>query len=189
MGRPKSWQEMREWIKDLLVRKTGAGIEEWNARVADSGIDNEPDLRGWLEERGVEGYSQMLLVMERFGYPDFLTASADELVDGQYADRPELRGIYERLVSLGAGIGAGVQTRKTYVTLTTDRRKFALIKPSTKQRLDLGLRLEGQQPGGRLESAKVLGDEAMTVRIPLTSEDDVDDEVGELLARAYRANL
>jgi len=25
----------------------------------------------------------MLLVMERFGYPDFLLASADELIDGQ----------------------------------------------------------------------------------------------------------
>lgn len=34
------------------------------------------------------GYARSLLVMERFGYPDFLRASGDELIDGQYADRP-----------------------------------------------------------------------------------------------------
>ena len=44
-----------------------------------------------LVGRTSSGYPQMLLVMERFGYPDFLLASADELIDGQYADRPELR--------------------------------------------------------------------------------------------------
>lgn len=180
---------MRVWIMDLLQRKTGAGLDEWNARVRETGIDTEPELRTWLKDEGVEGYSQMLLVMERFGYPDFLTASADELVDGQYADRADLRPIYDRLIALGTGLGASVQTRKTYVTLTTDRRKFAQIKPTTRKRVDLGLRLEDAAPGGRLESAKVLGDDAMTVRVPLTSADEVDDEIGELLARAYDQNL
>jgi hypothetical protein len=31
----------------------------------------------------------MLLVMERFGYPEYLLASADALLAGQYADRPQ----------------------------------------------------------------------------------------------------
>lgn len=188
MSKPKSWQEMRTWIVELLERNTGEGVEAWNARVRDTGLAGEPELRGWLKEQGVEGYAQMLLVMERFGYPDFLTASADELVDGQYADREELREIYDRLVALGTGLGAGVQTRKTYVTLTTDRRKFAQIKPTTKSRVDLGLRLDGVQPGGRLASAKLLNDDAMTVRVPLTRPDEVDDEVGALLAQAYEQN-
>lgn len=179
---------MRAWIMDLLQRKTGTGLDDWNSRVRDTGIDNEPELRAWLKEHAVEGYSQMLLVMERFGYPDFLTASADELVDGQYADRADLRPIYDRLVTLGTSLGAGVQARKTYVTLTTDRRKFAQIKPTTKKRVDLGLRLPDAQPGGRLESAKLLNDEAMTVRVQLSRAEDVDDEIGELLARAYQQN-
>jgi hypothetical protein len=36
------------------------------------------------------GYAQSLLVMECFGYPAFFLASADELIEGQYADRPQL---------------------------------------------------------------------------------------------------
>lgn len=189
MSKPKSWQEMRVWIIDLLERRTGAGLDEWNARVADSGAETEPELREWLKGQGIEGYSQMLLVMERFGYPEFLTATADELIEGQYADRPELRPILDRLLALGTGLGAGVQARKTYVTLTTDRRKFAQIKATTKRRVDVGLRLDGVGPGGRFESAKLLGDDAMTVRIPLTDPDEVDDEVGTWLARAFEENV
>jgi hypothetical protein len=29
-------------------------------------------------------YAQALLVMERFGYPNFFRATADELINGQY---------------------------------------------------------------------------------------------------------
>jgi hypothetical protein len=39
----------------------------------------------------------MLRVMKRFGYPDFLLATSDELVDGQYADRLQLRPVCDRL--------------------------------------------------------------------------------------------
>ena len=42
-------------------------------------MKDEAALRAWLNERGVTGYGQSLLVMERFGYPDFLRADADEL--------------------------------------------------------------------------------------------------------------
>jgi len=41
-----------------------------------------------VESQGVTGDAQALLVWERFGHPDFLTAGADELIAGQYADRP-----------------------------------------------------------------------------------------------------
>ncbi|MQA88601.1 MAG: hypothetical protein GEV03_29325 [Streptosporangiales bacterium] len=181
---------MVEWSAGLLERRTGAGVAEWNRRVRDTGIGNEQELRAWLAERDVTGYAQMVLVMERFGYPDFLLATADELVDGQYADRPGLRPILDRVLAVAADVGeVQVQARKTYVTLATPRRQFALVKPTTKRRVDLGLRLEGQQPGGRLESGKLLGSDVMTVRIPLQTVDDVDDEVVDWLRRGYAANV
>jgi hypothetical protein len=48
----------------------------------------------------------MVLVMERFGYPDYLLAAADELIDGQYADRPGRRR-RRRPLRQGAQPGAG----------------------------------------------------------------------------------
>src|SRR5438309_11722301 len=69
----------------------GEGVATWNRRIKKEGLDDEKSLRAWLTKQGVFGYAQTFLVMERFGYPDFMTATADELIDGQYADRPQLR--------------------------------------------------------------------------------------------------
>jgi hypothetical protein len=90
----RTWEEMRTSIAERLVRQTGHDVAWWNDHVAQqTGLDDEPALRKWLDGEGVGGYQQMLLVMERFGYPDYLLASADELIEGQHADRPELRPI------------------------------------------------------------------------------------------------
>lgn len=186
---PRTWQGMREWWARLLQDRTGEPLEAWNARIRERGFGDEAALRSWLSEQGVTGYPQMLLVMERFGYPDFLVADADELIDGQYADRPHLRPILDAILALAPTLGeVAAQARKTYVTLVSPRRTFAVVKPATKRRVDLGLRLDGVKPSGRLEAAKDLGNERIHVRIGLASPEDVDDEVVALLRRAYQSN-
>src|SRR5215216_3075408 len=91
----RDWQENRAmWVR-VLEKQTGKKLDYWNQLVRETSITDENDLRTWLTERGVTGYAQTLLVMERFGYPDFLTATADELIARQYADRSHLRAIYE----------------------------------------------------------------------------------------------
>ena len=184
----RDWQRNKDmWVR-LLQESTGEDLEAWNERVAREGLPDEQSLRAWLTQQGVTGYAQTLLVMERFGYPDFLLASASELIDGQYEDRPGLRPIFDAIVDAALEFGEVVtQARKTYVSLVTPRRTFARIQPTTKTRLDLGLRLEGQQPGGRLQPSTI--QETMKLQIGLTSADQVDDEVLRWLRRAYDENL
>ncbi|NUT97198.1 MAG: hypothetical protein HOY78_34775 [Saccharothrix sp.] len=190
MVQVENWREMVDWSADLLVRSTGEGVPEWNRRVLESGVASEPELRDWLRAQHVTGYAQMLLVMERFGYPDFTTASSDELVDRQYADRPELRPILDRLLAEAALLGPlHVQARKTYVALVSPRRTFAIVKATTRTRVDLGLRLAGHEPEGRLEGAASLGNDAITVRVGISSADDIDDETLAWLRHAYTSNL
>ncbi|MGB6454650.1 MAG: hypothetical protein WBH47_09180 [Streptosporangiaceae bacterium] len=43
-----------------------------------------------------------------------------------------------------------VQARTTYTALLTPRRTFAAVRPTTRTRTDLVLRLDGATPGGRL---------------------------------------
>ncbi len=65
-----------------------------------------------------------------------------------------------------------IQTRKTYVPLVTPRWTFARVQPTTRQRVDLGLRLEGLQPAGRLLPSKIHA--TMPLQISLTgAEGDV----------------
>ena len=116
-----------------------------------------------------------------------VTAEADELIAGQYADRPQLRPVFDAVLAALPTVGpATVQARKTMVSLITPRRAFAVIQATTRSRVDLGLRLEHERPGGRLLAARDLG--AATVRIPLTRPEDVDAEVLGWLRRAYTEN-
>jgi hypothetical protein len=151
MGQIRDWAAMREMCARLLKERTGEDVDAWSQRIRRADLNDERALRAWLGAKGITGYAQRLLVMERFGYPDFLLASADELVDGQYRDRPQLRPIYDAIVAVAAGLGEiVVQTRKTYVSLVSPRRTFARIQPTTKSRVDLALRLEGHKPGRTL---------------------------------------
>lgn len=183
----RSWKEMRDHAARLLYSRTGQDVATWNRRAAVVGLPDEQALRAWLDSQGVTGYGQALLVWERFGYPDFLTAEAAELIAGQYTDRPQLRPVLDAVLAALPTVGpATVQARKTLISLVTPRRIFAVIQATTKSRVDLGLRLDHQSPGGRLLPARDLG--AATVRIPLTRPEDVDAEVLGWLRRAYREN-
>lgn len=187
MPKAQDWQRNRAmWVR-ILEERTGESLETWNTRIRKAGLKDEKSLEKWLTERGVTGYARSLLVMERFGYPDFLTASADELIDGQYADRPQLRPIYDAIVDATSALGSvTLQARKTYVSLVTPRRTFARVQPTTKTRVDLGLRLEGVKPGGRLTSSRI--HETMPLQISLASRDEVDAEVVKWMHRAYEEN-
>jgi hypothetical protein len=193
----KDWREMHEWSAQLLRRQTGQTVEEWNERIRESGISTRDDLQLWLVRHDINGYAQQLLIMERFGYPDFMVKSAEELVEDQFADRRHLRPVFDEVIGAGVGIAqqgqVEVQARKTFVTLRTRRRKFAMVKATTRTRIDLGLRIVDLTHGhprsvDRLQSAKVLRDDAMTHRIPLSRLEDVDDEVCYWLALAYEQN-
>jgi hypothetical protein len=168
----------------LLKERTGEDVDVWNRRVKKESFNDKKALRAWLTKQGVTGYAQSLLVMERFGYPDFLLASADELVEGQYGDRPHLRPILDAILDAAAGLGeVTIQARKTYVSLVSSRRTFARVQPTTKNRVDLGLRLDGQKPGGRLQPSKI--HDTMRLQISFTTRDEVDSEALDWLQQAY----
>src|SRR4030095_4606777 len=123
------WQRNREmWIR-LLKKQTGGGVAEWNRRVGKQRLHNERSLRAWLTRQKVTGYAQSLLVMEQFGYPDLVLATADQLIEQQYGDRPHLRPIYDAIIRAATRCGdIVIQARKTYVSLVSPRRTFARVQ-------------------------------------------------------------
>ena len=73
-------------------------LERADRRVPPENRADEQALRKWLSAEGVTGYAQALLVWEAFGYPGFLVADAEELIDKQYADRPQLRPVFDAVL-------------------------------------------------------------------------------------------
>src|SRR5262245_29287071 len=99
------WLRNRDmWIR-ILEKQTGKGVDAWKSRIASQRLRTESRLRAWLSNQGVTGYAQSLLVMEQFGYPDFVVATADELIEQQYADRLDLRPIYDAIIETAEKVG------------------------------------------------------------------------------------
>jgi hypothetical protein len=187
MTQTRDWQRNRDMWVGVLERQTGEGVDVWKRRIGKQRIADERGLRAWLTKQGVTGYAQSLLVMERFGYPDFVLATADQLIAQQYADRPNLRPIYDAIVAAATRCGdVIIQARKTYVSLVTPRRTFARVQPTTRTRIDLGLRLDKRRPGGRLQPSKI--HETMRLQVGVTTVDEVDSEVKKWLQQAYAEN-
>ena len=107
-----------------------------------------------------------------------LPPDAVRLIEGQYADRSHLRPILDAVLAAGLALGpVTVEPRRTLVSLATPRRIFAVVQARTKNRVDLGLRLDvpdGPARGSRLLPARDLG--AATVRIALPEPAELDDE-------------
>lgn len=187
MTQTRDWRRNRDmWVR-VLERQTGVGVEQWTSRIQQAKLPDEAAVRAWLSREGVKGYAQTLLIMEQFGYPDFLLASADDLIERQYADRRHLRPIFDALITAARALeNVAIQTRKTYVSLVTPVRTFARIVPATKTRIDLGLRIDGKKPGGRLVPSTI--HETMKLQISLTSLAEVDDEVMHWLGKAHERN-
>src|SRR2546425_10938272 len=100
---------MKDMSARLLKERTGEGVETWNRRIQRERLDDEESLRLWLTKQGGTGYAQSLLVMERFGYPGFFLSTADELIDGQYAEPAQLRPVFYALIGAAAGVVPGHQ--------------------------------------------------------------------------------
>lgn len=188
MAEMKSWLGMIDSNRKLLERKTGLDAGAWAERARGQGITSREALFSWLKAQGVAGYSAMAIEWELFGYPEYFLRSADELYESQYADRPNLRPIADRLLEWAlTADGVEIQLRKTYASLQTGRRKFAQISPTNKTTVDLFFRVDiPDEP--RLEPAKVR-DDPFNRRIRLRTERDVDDAVFRALAIARDESL
>ncbi len=118
---------------------------------------------------------------------DYVVASAEELLEAQYANRPKRRPVFDALINAAVDLGEVIiQTRKTNVSLITPRRTFARIKATTRSRIDLGLRVEGQAASERLQPSRI--HETTPLQISLTRPDEVDSEVLAWLRRPYEQN-
>lgn len=186
-GKTRDWSHNRDmWIR-VLENKTGKGLNHWNARIKNQKFTDIGSLKDWLAQEGVIGYARQLLVMETFGYPNFVTTSADKLIDSQYADRAHLRSIYDAIINATRDLGEFVvQARQGFVSLVTPRRTFARIQATTKNRVDLGLRIEGTKPAGRLQPSRI--HETMKFQISFTKPEEVDAEALRWLKQAYDQN-
>ena len=171
-----------------LVEKTGKSMDEWKALLTSAALEKHGQMVNLLKkEHGVtHGFANLIVHEFRSGAAS-APAQPDDLLEAQYKGKETLRPLYDSLAEAVGAFGSDVDVspRKTYVTL---RRKtqFAIFKPSTKTRLDVGIKLKGVDPEGRLEASGPFGD-MVTHRVRVTDPSEVDKELIGWLRQAYEA--
>jgi Domain of unknown function (DUF5655) len=168
----------------MIRELPGRPVEEWIAMLP-AGTHRE--RKAFLMEKGLSSnHAGAVLWWEKNGAA--IEAGGGELIDRQYSGGKEaLRPIYERVAEVIAGLeGVEVGPRGTYVSFGRPQQ-FALVQPSTKTRVDLGLRLPGARAGDRLREAGSFGSGNITHRVALAAPEDVDAELEGWLRDAYEA--
>ena len=103
------------------------------------------------------------------------------------AAKRKLRPIYDALLKLGLKTGKEAKACPCQTIVPLYRNHvFAQIKPTTQTRIDMGFALGDMKPTGRLiDTGGFAKKDRITHRIPITSLDDIDDEVKHWLKVAY----
>ncbi len=177
--------------KRNIVERTGKTYEDWVEILRRDGPAEEEQQRGWLKTKGLTNNYAGWVVDGAAGRGiDSYDPDAD--VEAQYAGKKAvLRPIYDELLKLALALGGDVMACPCATIVPLYRKNvFAQIKPATNSRVDLGFCLRGVPAEGRLidTGGQAKGDR-ITHRIPISSVDEIDDEVKSWLRRAYESAL
>ncbi|MEE2692451.1 MAG: DUF4287 domain-containing protein [Pseudomonadota bacterium] len=166
--------------------KTGKTLSEWVAIAGKSGKHKHGEIVSCLKtEHGLtHGYANMVAHTVLKSDAGSMSKTTD-LVAAQYAgDKAALKPIYDAVIKAVESFGdVEIAPKKTYVSLRRSKQ-FALVQPSTKTRLDLGINLKGEPPKGRLEASGSFN-AMVSHRVKLEKPADFDKEVKTWLKAAY----
>jgi len=144
-----------------LLEKTGKPLSHWIKIVKASKIEKHKAIIDFLKAEHGFTYGFANFVSLKARAADAGSIDDADLLATQYKGKEKLKPIYEKLLS-----------------------EFALIKPATKTRIDLGLKIKDKAITGRLEKSGPFG--AMcTHRVQLTEVTQVDKELVGWLKEAY----
>lgn len=184
----KSPEEMLESMIRNLAEKTGKTLPQWLKITKAARLSKHGELVKFLKsEHGVtHGYANLIARKTLQG--DAKAPASGDLVAAQYAgDKAPLRPIYDALIAAVKKFGSDivVAPKKTYVSLRRSKQ-FALIQPSTKTRVDVGINIKGKKPTDRLEASGSFN-AMVSHRVRVGDKKEVDEDLIGWLKEAYGA--
>ena len=168
-----------------IEKATGKKFDYWVSIVKKSKSEKHGELINMLksEYKITHGYANMIVHAAKGGFET--VKDTDTLITQQYKGKENLKPWYDKIVKEINKFGKDVEIspKKTYVSLVR-KRQFALIQPSAKTRLDIGLNLKGEPASGIAEAGRSWN--AMcTHRIRIEDEKTIGKDLFILLKKAY----
>lgn len=171
---------------DNIKIKFGKSLEGWIKILRKEKLEKHAEILKFLKEKHGFSHGYANLVSMKFRKADAGSVDNDEdLITDQYKGKENLKPIYDKIITEISKFGNDIEIapKKAAVSLRR-KRQFALVQPSTKTRIDLGLKLKDKMIQGRLENSGPFGT-MCTHRVKLSDQNEVEKEVISWLKEAY----
>ncbi len=173
-----------------IQSKTGQSLEELGKIAQASGLTKHGQLRDFFKKELGLGHGDANTLTHTLLNTDTeraaTGATTDEVLDGIYTgSKAELRPIHDALMEKINGFGEfEIAPKKGYVSLRR-KKQFAMIGPTTKARVEVGLNMKGLDATERLAAMPAGGMCNYTVKVMDAGE--VDDELIAWVRTAYES--
>lgn len=169
-----------------IEKNTGKKLEEWIAIVNKSGFAKHGELVNFLKKKHAFTHGNANTVVH---YAKQSHAGAaenqDDLITGQYKGKENLKPWYDKIMAEINKFGKDIEIapKKAYVSLRR-KKQFAILQPSTKDRLDVGLNIKGVAVSGNVEEG-AKWNAMCTHRIRVEDEKTVNKDLINWIKQAY----
>lgn len=187
---PKTSREIYAVVRANLPKKTGLTLNEWKLLVTISGPTTSRKAQvDWLRTTYGLGSVQAAVIVAELSGGNGHEESEFLLREQFSGDRESLLPIADKVLTAAQsfGVDVRVEPHKSCVPMIRSS-EFAVVKPTSKHRVDLRLSLPGTKPTERLVPVKKSTATRMTHHVSLKSSDEVDAEVLGWLRKAYELN-
>jgi predicted transport protein len=179
-------EEMTQTMIDNLPEKTGKSLQQWIDILTPLQLEKHGQLVKLLKTEHSVTHGFANLIANKTLATKVEQSDPVDLITSQYAGaKASLKPIFDKLLSqLQQSCGdIDIAPKKAYVSLR-HKKQFALIQPSTKTRLDVGINLKGVAPQGILEASGSFNS-MVSHRVRLTNTEQINLELIEWLKQAY----
>ena len=169
-----------------IENNTGKKLADWIGIVKKSGFTKHGELVSFLKDKHgfTHGNANTIVHFAKQSHAG-AAENTDDLVTTQYKGKENLKPWYDKIMAdvLKFGKDIEVSPKKAYVSLVR-KKQFAILQPSTKTRLDVGLNIKGVAASGNVEDGKSWN--AMcTHRIKIEEEKTINKDLIAWIKKAY----
>jgi Domain of unknown function (DUF4287)/Domain of unknown function (DUF5655) len=172
---------------DTVKAKTGKTPADFAKLASEKGLTKHSELVAWLKNDFQLGHGHANAIVNVLLKSESRTASGDEKLEKLFSGKKAIwlepvKTLISRIQEFGAGIEA--LPNETYVNILVGKKKMAIVQPSSAERLDVGIKIKGFEPAGRLEASGSWNN-MVTHRVRITDAKEIDAELLGWLKQAY----
>ena len=169
-----------------IEKNTGKKLDQWVSIVNKSGYQKHGELVKFLKEKYGFTYGNANTIVHFAKQSHAGAADNDtDWIAEQYKGKESLKPWFDKIMTEIKRFGNDVviAPKKAYVSLRR-KKQFAILQPSTKDRLDVGLNIKGVVPSGNVEEG-ARWNAMCTHRIKVEAEKTINKDLINWIKKAY----